>query len=76
MNKIRHQVGNAGWRRRGRIITAVAAALAVTLTVPALRVPVRAVDLEKGAGGYSVTVKVPDGSYEERIRIGLIFIEN
>lgn len=65
MNKIRHQVGNAGWRRRGRIITAVAAALAVTLTVPALRVPVRAVDLEKGAGGYSVTVKVPDGSYEE-----------
>ena len=65
MNKIRHQVGNAGWRRRGRIVAAVAAALAVTLTVPALRVPVRAVDLEKGAGGYSVTVKVPDGSYEE-----------
>lgn len=65
MNEIRHQIGNAGWRRRGRIIAAVAAALAVTLTVPALRVPVRAVDLDRGADGYSVTVQVPDGKYEE-----------
>ena len=59
MDKGRHQAGNTGRRRRFRILAALAAALAVVLTVPALQVSVRALDFNKAC---SVTVEKGDSA--------------